>query len=647
MLLSEINKEKVEEILLKIVPEKIPEKNFSTEYYLIYNYDFYPPKYVMEKLGITDINSQEAVRKLENLGFEIVKQNNNEKVLKIILKSFIERAVKSKNTSWKSFVRKAKYKNFELKPSLGQGKFSNVPFIAFLKDGNKPTNGIYPSVYFRIKEQKIYSDLSISDDIPEKIFKYIDKEIVEEIQSKNRVVFEYNPEQEEEIIDKIIENLSKVIEQYNEIMENISEGELNMENHSEKSLNQILYGPPGTGKTYNVIHEALNILEGNRYDGENQREAAIQKYEEYVDKGQIVFTTFHQSYSYEEFIEGFKAKEDGSFKLEDGIFKKLCGNTTNISGYKWNGYEIFKEDANFYYVRRNESLIDLVFSKKDIKVLIELVKEERLTIEDIKNKNVFDKVLDLKLEKYVINGYSNIIANIITKLMDENKGSINLPKIIIIDEINRGNISKIFGELITLIEQDKRMGEKNQLQVVLPYSQEYFGIPNNVYIIGTMNTADRSIALLDTALRRRFTFIEMMPKEDKLKEVDGVDLKKLLTTINKRIEYLYDREHTIGHSYFINCVTVEDVLEVMKKKILPLLQEYFYDEWEKIELILGGSSKEKEANNYFLYKEKLDNNIFNKRVDFIEEEKYRYYFVKNPSINAIFNLMGIEQDERD
>lgn len=264
-------------------------------------------------------------------------------------------------------------------------------------------------------------------------------------------------------------------------------------------LNQILYGPPGTGKTYHTVEKAIDILEpdGNYSSWDDKKKSfdALKK------QGQIVFTTFHQSMSYEDFVEGIKPRTDNTnqvtYSVEPGIFKKLC-----------------KE------------------------------------AEDHQEK-----------KKYVL----------------------------IIDEINRGNVSQIFGELITLLEEDKRIGKDFELKVRLPYSpNEDFGVPSNLYIIGTMNTADRSVEALDTALRRRFSFVEMMPNPSKLSTTsDGIELQKVLETINKRIEVLKDREHQIGHSYFMRCQNLSDVKHVFKNNIIPLLQEYFYGDYEKIRLVLG------------------------------------------------------------
>ena len=162
--------------------------------------------------------------------------------------------------------------------------------------------------------------------------------------------------------------------------------------------------------------------------------------------------------------------------------------------------------------------------------------------------------------------------------------------VLVIDEINRGNIAKIFGELITLVEPSKRLGGEDRTKVKLPYSGDAFGVPSNLYLVGTMNTADRGIALLDTALRRRFDWIEKMPD---LRHVDtnmeGVDGRAMLKAMNERITVRLDREHRIGHTYLIGVETLDDLAEAFQRRIMPLLQEYFYDDWTKIRSVLGGN----------------------------------------------------------
>lgn len=284
------------------------------------------------------------------------------------------------------------------------------------------------------------------------------------------------------------------------------------------SLNQILYGPPGTGKTYNSVVYAVAICDMEQYgdkpvetlqqqikDKKTTYDKVFERYNELKNEGRIEFITFHQSYGYEEFIQGIKPSVDKGqvvYNVEDGIFKKFC------------------DKAN-------------------------------------KDKN---------------NNY-----------------------VFIIDEINRGNVSKIFGELITLIEESKRIGAKEEMQAVLPYRDEnnekvLFGVPNNVYILGTMNTADRSLVQLDAALRRRFRFEEMMPDYGLLEAnaEDRINVQKLLREINKKIRETVDREHQIGHSYLIGVKTKEKLEEVFKNEIIPLLQEYFYEDYENIKVVLGG-----------------------------------------------------------
>ena len=221
-------------------------------------------------------------------------------------------------------------------------------------------------------------------------------------------------------------------------------------------------------------------------------------------------------------------------------------------------------------------------------------------------------------------------------------------QVLIIDEINRGNISKLFGELITLIEYTKRLGEPEESTAILPYSREKFGVPNNVYILGTMNTADRSIALMDTALRRRFNFVEMLPDSNVLVKlnitsIEGIDLLIMLETINKRIEYLFDREHTIGHAYFVplkNDATLDSLAKIFLNSIIPLLQEYFYDDYSKIQLILGDNGKTDDEYKFILDESLRTKDVFKGNPDIdLPEKKYSVQtsaFYKTESYKQIY-----------
>lgn len=210
-----------------------------------------------------------------------------------------------------------------------------------------------------------------------------------------------------------------------------------------------------------------------------------------------------------------------------------------------------------------------------------------LTLKTVYHLFRFDwPTLEKELERqgYVIPSHNAALKN--------NPNSEKLPYVLIIDEINRGNISRIFGELITLIEDSKREGAAEALSVVLPYSKAAFSVPDNVYIIGTMNSSDRSLTGLDIALRRRFTFTEMPPDLRPLAEVevDGVDIQRLLKVINQRIEILLDRDHCIGHAYFMPLVHTPSLTllaGIFQQKIIPLLQEYFFDDWQRIDWVLG------------------------------------------------------------
>ena len=416
-------------------------------------------------------------------------------------------------------------------------------------------------------------------------------------------------------------------------------------------LNTILYGPPGTGKTYHTIDLAVKIAAPNEYaEGDHITNKAI--YELLAQTGQVVFTTFHQSMCYEDFIEGIKPTSDDNgnlnYSVEDGLFKKLAINAA---------FEFISErssDASKYlnFSAAYDHLFDEVNEKigNDEKYTLMLKSGSELEIVEVTSGNNFlvqhkngsrtytvsrkrleklfselpelETVTNINEEIRKVIGGSNASAYwaVLKKLrsFNENVIQVKVDKtysyedkaaaveklqlkdllqtgnekkyVLIIDEINRGNVSQVFGELITLIEEDKRFGNSESLSAILPYSRSRFFVPTNLYIIGTMNTADRSVEALDTALRRRFSFIEKVPLYNLYcmeLELAGVKIAKLLEAINNRIEKLVDRDHQIGHSYFLGFQSEEDLMQGFRDKIIPLLQEYFYGNYEKMGLVLG------------------------------------------------------------
>ena len=431
-------------------------------------------------------------------------------------------------------------------------------------------------------------------------------------------------------------------------------------------LNQILYGPPGTGKTYNTIAKAIEIIRGKKVgkeeiNDEEKRKVLKKQFDEYAQSGQIKFVTFHQSYGYEEFVEGIKPVFDKEsqdkgleYKITNGIFKDICKNTIFNIGDTIEGYTISYAGTELIKLKKKNIPGEIPVPIYLIKELVRLLKNRSITIEDIKNKSAADKNPEI-LEKYIVNGYTNLFTYLVEYYMEKSNRK-SEKRVLIIDEINRGNISKIFGELITLIEPSKRLGADDEIIVELPYSKEKFGVPSNLYIIGTMNTADRSIALMDTALRRRFEFVEMMPQPELLgtikikykdKDIDPkeieIDFTAMLKTINERIEYLYDRDHAIGHAYFMSLKDSADISElasIFKNKILPLLQEYFYDDWEKIRLVLGDNQKQDDKTQFVKVKEeKKLSDLFGGEIDDIGDKVL--YEINEGAFENPENYIGI------
>lgn len=386
---------------------------------------------------------------------------------------------------------------------------------------------------------------------------------------------------------------------------------------SEKktSLNLILYGSPGTGKTYETIKKALEILDAPFVNSNSERTKLKNRFDQLLAEGKIAFTTFHQSFSYEDFIEGIRANAvDGNveYKVEDGVFKKIAIAASLQT--RSNFDEVYEALCN----EIGESglvLKTLTHSRPfDVKIsstgnLSAIPQTGNGNTMSITKENLQKFLLEDKKIDWII--YAKSIKNYIESKYGFIKNEEKSNYVLIIDEINRGNIANIFGELITLIEPSKRAGAPEALSVTLPYSKEQFSVPDNLYIIGTMNTADRSLALMDTALRRRFHFIEMMPQPELLAgiDVDGVNIQRLLERMNARITALYDREHTLGHAFFMPLrdePTLTKLREVFERQILPLLQEYFFEDWNKIRLVVGKD---------LVIEEKVDADLFDEPVD--------------------------------
>ncbi|EAI8929001.1 AAA family ATPase [Campylobacter coli] len=625
--------------------------------------------------------------------------NEDRKKFKEYLIDFFHNAYNSDKLSSKDEIVNFDFlKNygFCVKLSYGKGTISKIPWIIFIRTDTqeyKASYGIY--VYCGIKREngEIIVCIGESED---KTINYLAKNKVDDYNTQfNKKTYDYKNLNNDIdlIIDKIIENMqwfaklplneiqdrNDLSKSNNKEIRNDGSEMSNKKENKNLSLNQILYGSPGTGKTYHTIDKALEIL-GENLESRDEKKA---KFDEYVKNGQIVFTTFHQSYGYEEFVEGIKPHIDSEenskeikYEIKDGIFKELCEkaleNRDSIKNFNFyidklkekvkiddNNPEKYFELPNTKYSiqYRNGKTFRIKFddmskNHKDYPVSID-------NIEKLYKTSNIDEIYNSAYVRAILN-YLKLQGLEDYKEKDE---KVNLPYIIIIDEINRGNVSKIFGELITLIEPSKRIGESEELKVTLPYSGKKFGVPKNVYIIGTMNTADRSITSLDTALRRRFEFVEMMPNSDLLnnvficKDVENPNededylgddaktegyaeiLQNILISINKRIEFLLDREKTIGHAFFMSeavkfnknnwikpdeyeedwyVLSISKLKSIFQNKIIPLLQEYFYNDYALISAVLNDNGMIEKCEKDDKYLQKIKN------LDNVDSEKIIY-----------------------
>ncbi len=389
-------------------------------------------------------------------------------------------------------------------------------------------------------------------------------------------------------------------------------------------LNQILYGPPGTGKTYETIYSALQILDPTaaaaykQVDGDKAassaerlaaRKALKKRFDELSAEQRVRFVTFHQSFSYEDFVEGLRAETVNGqvqYRVADGVFKQICADASatpesvSLDALLDAFIEQVAEEPQMlktptgkqFLVSYSEGNATLTCEPQASKTAISLP----ANIEQVRALLAGKPVDKLYCASYVKGIAEHIRKPLPSTAANLAPSEAALPHVLIIDEINRGNISRIFGELITLIEPSKRAGAEEALSVTLPYSKETFSVPDNVYIIGTMNTADRSLAGLDLALRRRFSFTEMPPQPELLDQVvvEGVNIGQMLRVMNQRITVLLDRDHAIGHAYFMPLQTeptLAGLADIFRQKILPLLQEYFFEDWARIRWVLNDQTK--------------------------------------------------------
>lgn len=419
--------------------------------------------------------------------------------------------------------------------------------------------------------------------------------------------------------------------------------------------NLILYGPPGTGKTYQTVNHALSIIE-NRTMAElamEDRTALRRRFNQYMGQGQIAFLTFHQSFAYEDFIEGIKPViHEGkvTYEVQDGIFKIMCDDArrclleslVNTHALPTQELKFGQLYSAFLQYIKGEDFTFFITPKKRRVFLHRVLKFGNLSVRMDKSfstvtvyKDRLRKLYQTYPQPEMIQSFEDIqslvgpepprvylavflaLKNFETNLLQqlevlasldpsrEDASAFEFPLItedmlaqcrkyvIIIDEINRANLSAVFGELITLLESDKREGGPESLSSLLPYSKTYFSIPPNLYLIGTMNTADRSAESWDMALRRRFTFKELdadpalIPQLLHPPMVAGIDLMRLLQTINARLGRLLDRDYKIGHAFFLNIHSLAELKSAFSLSIIPLLREFFFDDLGKLGLVLG------------------------------------------------------------
>ncbi len=630
--------------------EGIPSENKSSEYHLVTEKGtIYPPKYVIavahhiatgEAIRTTGYNSVEAVKFLKKRGFEIATKKDEY--------SLIITADSMRSTDplfdMNNLGLGDRYKPLDVRfvrengeivsreRKKNENKISNrtLPYLAFqvfedeiamLSDGEKKN---FPVCRYTTDSSWIRGIFASVAEF--KAYKNTEEKLEYTANSGEPfIIYCWNIFSTLYFVQECLKRFGRAGE-YFELLycrkdEELAEQRENQENNMEDMIvqrsniarNTILYGPPGTGKTYHTAIYAYAICHGlplETVKAMDYQTVVLPGYQELLEEDRIIFTTFHQSYGYEEFVEGVRPiveKQDGKkdiyYDVVDGVFKVACQKCSEECGFEeaWQAFiDDVKKNQNRVLIERDTCQKLLQWNEKTQKLYDQSTESMKYQYADRDTvKALYDGTYVEKNGGSAEHTHLNSLA-VLKKLIRDYR--LSVPRVFIIDEINRGNISKIFGELITLIEDDKR----ETAHVSLPYSSASFTVPKNLYIIGTMNTADRSIALMDTALRRRFSFVEMPPKAELFAEktVEGVSLELLLKELNERIEYLYDREHTIGHGYFKAFLTedgdIEALREVFQDRIVPLLQEYFYDDYEKIAIVLGDDRSSMQEDELFV-----------------------------------------------
>lgn len=758
---SSITKSNVIAAIKEIDERGVKSDERSITYDLIYHAKRYPPKLVyaiahkyaggeeLDRNTFEGGENTECFKILRDLGFHIERKD----FVKNLIEKFIAQAEQASDLSTRDYPRN--YCGLNVNVSFGQGNFARIPWISFTGYGQTTQEGIYPGFLYYKSVGCLLLTYGISEtrrpklDWPEHVKEQTVSDILHReyshdperygpsyVAASYRIPSELDTEQITPDLDKVIAEFEAVAGKHvAEYPEPKYGEEKKVATEMKFPLNLIYYGPPGTGKTYIAMEKAVEICDGSM---PSSRAEIVQRFKELQDDKRISFVTFHQSYSYEDFVEGIRPvlAEDEikdvnntlevQYECRPGIFKTICtlSKSTQVSSksvydFDQNKNKVWKmslgntldpNEAEIYDDCIQHSAIVLGYGQRldytgcDTKQAVATkLREAKPDASDndynITSVNYFKNLMkvgdivivsdgNLKFRaigkvtgEYIYKGagdyeqarpvewlltyeesqpYEKIINKKFSQMtlyqikpnvlkIDALKRLLSKPDIsepenhvLIIDEINRGNIAKIFGELITLIEPDKRLGAANELTATLPYSNTEFGVPQNLYIVGTMNTADRSIALLDTALRRRFKFEELMPQQELIPGTDNngnipdgeggtIDLRSLLKAINQRICFLLNRDQMIGHAYFMKIKSFDELRRVMSQQIVPLLQEYFYEDWHRIQLVLHDLKIDGEKNEPQLIRHEKVNELDILGYDHEDYEDGIEYFVKSES----------------